>query len=301
MNRQKFEFLLAECLDRLEGGESLQEILDKYPQQENRLKPLLQAALVSRALPKPEPSQEAVKSGKNRLLAEVDTLRLENKFNKNRTKPAIARYTGRLLEKIHSFIEKENIDMKLVPRLAIYVLITVLVGGFFTVSASASSLPGDSLYGLKLSWEQAQLALTFDNDALAELEEEFESERLSEMEELLEEGREEEIEFFGTIEEKGSSTWLISGIIVQIDQDTEFEGALEVGTLVKVEAMTQEDGSLLALEISSDLGDDSGDDMDDDSDDDLDDDSDDDMDDDSDDDDDNEDDDDDDENDEDES
>jgi hypothetical protein len=282
MNRQKFEFLLAECLDRLEEGESLQSILDTYPQQANRLKPLLQAALVSRSLPKPEPSQEAVQSGKNRLLAEVDSLRLENKFSKNRTKPAAARYTGRLLEKIHSFIEKENIDMKLVPRLAIYVLITALVGGFFTVRASASSLPGDPLYGLKLGWEQAQMAFAFDDDTQAELEEEFENERLYELEELLEEGREEEIEFSGTIEEKGSSAWLISGITVQIDQDTELEGILEVGTLVEVEAMTQEDGSLLALEISADLDD--GDDLDDDSDDDMDDDSDDDMDDDSDDD-----------------
>jgi hypothetical protein len=284
MNRQKFEFLLAECLDRLEEGESLQSILDTNPQQANRLKPLLKAAFVSRSLPKPEPSPEAVQSGKIRLLAEVDSLRLENKFSKNRTKSADARYTGRLLEKIHSFIEKENIDMKLVPRLAIYVLITALVGGFFSISASASSLPGDPLYGLKLGWEQAQMVFTFDNDAQAELEEEFETERLYELEELLEEGREEEIEFSGIIEEIGTSAWLISGITVQIDQDTELEGNLEVGTLVEVEALTQEDGSLLALEISAELDDDSGDDMDDDSDDDMDDGDDDDMDDESDDD-----------------
>ena len=284
MNKQKFEILLAECLDRLEEGESLQSILDTYPQQANRLKPLLKAAFVSRSLPKPEPSPEAVQSGKNRLLAEVDSLRLENKFSKNRTKPADARYTGRLLEKIHSFIEKENIDMKLVPRLAIYVLITALVGGFFTVSASASSLPGDPLYGLKLSWERAQMVFTFDDDAQAELEEEFESERISEVEELLEEGREEEIEFSGIIEEIGTSAWIISGITVQVDQDTELEGILEVGTLVEVEAMTQEDGSLLALEISAELDDGDVDDLDDGDDDDMDDGDDDDMDDDDDDD-----------------
>ena len=64
--------------------------------------------------------------------------------------------------------------MKLITRLAIYVLVTVLVGGFFTISASASSLPGDALYGLKLGWEQAQLAFTFGDDAHEELEEEIE-------------------------------------------------------------------------------------------------------------------------------
>ncbi len=37
--------------------------------------------------------------------------------------------------------------------------------------------------------------------------------------------------------------------MVQIDANTELKGLLEIGTLVKVEALTQEDGSLLAIEI----------------------------------------------------
>ncbi len=182
--------------------------------------------------------------------------------------------------------------MKLLPRLAIYGLMTVLVAGFFTVNASASSLPGDSLYGLKLGFEQTRLALTFDDDSRQELEQEFEGERLEEVESLLGEGREEDVEFHGTIESKGSGAWVVSGISVAVDAQTELKGALEVGALVKVEALTQADGSLLALEIygegadmeTTDVDDDSDDDMDDDSDDDMDDDSDDDMDDDSDDD-----------------
>ena len=163
--------------------------------------------------------------------------------------------------------------MKLAPRLALYLVITVLIGGFFTVNASASSLPGDSLYGLKLGLEQTRLSLSFDDDSKAELELEFEDERLSEVAELLGDGREEDVEFHGTIEEKGSDSWRISGIKVKIGPGTELKGSLEVGTLVKVEALTQVDGSLLALEIYAS----SGDDLDDDSDDgDLDDDSDDD-------------------------
>ena len=181
--------------------------------------------------------------------------------------------------------------MKLLPRLAIYGLMTVLIAGFFTVNASASSLPGDSLYGLKLGMEQAQLALTFNDDARLELEDEFEDERLDEVGALLGEGREEDVEFRGVIESKGEGSWVVSGISVFVDAQTELKGALEVGDLVKVEALTQTDGSLLAIEIyvegadlDGDLNDDSNDDMSDDSDDDMDDDSDDDMSDDSDDD-----------------
>ena len=148
--------------------------------------------------------------------------------------------------------------MKLLPRLAIYGLMTVLVAGFFTVNASASSLPGDSLYGVKLGWEQTQLALAFDDDSRQELEDEFEDERLEEVESLIGEGREEDVEFHGMIESKGAGTWVVSGISIAVDALTELKGALEIGDLVKVEALTQADGSLLALEIygeGADMGD----------------------------------------------
>ncbi len=181
--------------------------------------------------------------------------------------------------------------MKFLPRLAIYGVMTVLIAGFFTVNASASSLPGDGLYGLKRGWEQARLALSFNDGTRQELESEFEDERLDEVESLLGEGREEDVEFRGLIEVKSEGTWVVSGISVAVDAQTELKGALEVGDLVKVEALTQADGSLLALEIygegadlDGDMNDDSDDDMDDDSDDDMDDDSNDDLNDDSDDD-----------------
>jgi hypothetical protein len=42
-------------------------------------------------------------------------------------------------------------------RLAMVTLVLVLSGGFFTISASASSQPGDLLYGLRLGLERAGL------------------------------------------------------------------------------------------------------------------------------------------------
>jgi hypothetical protein len=144
---------------------------------------------------------------------------------------------------------------------------TALVAGIFTVNASASSMPGDLLYEIKLGWEEFRLFLAFDDDFYQELKFKFEAERLYEGEALLGEGREEDVEFLGLIESIGEESWM---------------RAFEIGDLVKVEALTQEDGTLLAIEIYGedfdDIDDDSDDDMDDDSDDDMDDDSDDDMD-----------------------
>ena len=291
MNKNEFERILDRSLAQLDAGVGLDEILKENPRYSDELEPLLRAAVVARSMPQPD-YQESLREGRNRLLAEVDLMAKNEAFTKNGTKAAFIRYSGQWFKNISDlFVGKENTEMKLLPRLAIYGLITVLVAGFFTVNASASSLPGDSLYGLKLGMEQTQLALTFDDDSRQELEEEFEDERLDEVESLLGEGREEDVEFHGVIEAKETGTWLVSGITVAVDGQTELKGALEVGDLVKVEALTQADGSLLAIEIygegadmDDDLNDDSDDEMDDDSDDDMNDDSDDDMNDDSDDD-----------------
>lgn len=276
MNNYDFELLLEECRKEIGGGRPLKDILADNPAQADRLEPLLQAILLASSMSKPKAPESALLQGKNRLLAEVDDLRNKDHFLKFGTKGQNLRYSGQWFENIRNLlVGQENTDMKLLPRLAIYLVITVLIGGFFTVNASASSLPGDALYGLKLNWEQAQLALAFSDESQLELEEEFELERLSEVESLLSEGREEDVEFYGVIEDMGDSLWIVSGVTLSVGPETEIIGAPEIGDLVKVEAVTREDGSLFALEIYLDLDDlyeGTADDLDDDSDDDIDDD-----------------------------
>jgi hypothetical protein len=294
MKKKEFEQILEECLDRLESGATIEELLEEYPQLAPRLEPLLRAAHSAWSLPEPD-HQRSRREGRNRLLAEVDQMKNAGAFINNGTKPTFSRYSRQWFKNISSLLfGKENLKMKLLPRLALYGLMTVLIAGFFTVNASASSLPGDLLYDLKLGWEEFRLILTFDDDSRLKLEGVFEELRLTEIEALLGEGRVEDVEFYGVIETKSEGSWMISGVRVLVDAQTELKGTLEIGDLVKVEALTQEDGSLLALEIypdryednevgdsDDDLDSDSDDDLDDDSDDDLDDDSEDEMDDDS--------------------
>jgi len=285
MNKNDFELLIEKCWKELEKGKSLKDILADNPAQAERLEPLLQSILMALSLPKPEASKSAVHQGKNSLLSEIEDLRNKDHFLKNGTNRRNLRYSRRWFNNIRNLlVGQENSDMKLLPRLAIYMLVTIMAAGFFTVSASASSLPGDPLYGLKLNWEQTQLAFAFSDESRLELEVEFKLERRFEVEALLSEGREEDVEFYGVIEEQGTSSWVISGVTVSVGPETEIKGTLEIGDLVKVEAVIQQDGSLFALEIYLDIDGSSDDDLDDESDDDLDDDSDDDLDDDSDDD-----------------
>ncbi len=164
MNRFEFDLLLENCRQQLTEGKKLAEILQEHPAQADRLEPLLQAALLVQELPQQLAPESGVNRGRARLLSEAAELERAGHFSKNRTIWSFFRYSGRGFKSFDNLLfGKETIEMKFIPRLALYLLLTILVAGFFTVNASASSLPGDALYNLKLGWEQVQIALTFND------------------------------------------------------------------------------------------------------------------------------------------
>jgi hypothetical protein len=256
MNRYRFDLILEDCLSRIDRGESLPEVVDSYPALESHLEPLLRVALMGRSLPKPVPSSDGFRIGKNIVLAEMNKIQQTNTFRQNRYNPDLSRLTKRWLGRITRLIQvKRTTSLTPIYRFAVVGLVLILMGGFLTVNASASSLPGDVLYDLKLGLEQARIFFTFDQDARQDLALEFENERVSEVELLLETGREEEVEFGGVIELKGESIWIIKGFSVQIAPVTEMKGDPEIGSEVDVAATTQEDGTLQASEISVEVDD----------------------------------------------
>ena len=253
MNRGRFAPILEDCLHRLDMGETLQVVLDDHPEKADRLKTLLGLALVSRALPKPTPGQAAMRAGINHLLEEMNTMQRANGFRKMEPKPTSRQVRERWLGSIPALFQVRK-TQRLAPiyRLVVIGLVVIIAGSVLTVNASASSLPGDVLYDLKLGVEQARMLLTLDEEAKGELALVFERERLSEVEALMASGRSEQVKFNGRVEEMGESIRVISGIPVQLPHETKVNEKLEKGTEVKVEAITQEDGTLLALTISAD-------------------------------------------------
>jgi hypothetical protein len=256
MNRYKFDLILEDCLSRIDRGESLQDVLDSYPLLNGHLEPLVRAALMGRRLPRPVPSRDGFRTGKNMLLAEMNNMHQVNSFRQKGSRTASSSLTERWLGNLARLFQvKRTKSLAPVYRFAVVGLVLVLGGGFLTVNASASSLPGDALYDLKLGLEQARVFFTFDPEARQDLALEIEEERLSEVELLLEAGRQEEVVFGGVIEQKGESIWVIKGISVQIDPITELKGNLVIGSVVDVAATTLEDGTLQASDISLEVGD----------------------------------------------
>ena len=127
---------LADCLERIEGGESPEEAVARYPALHEELEPLLTTALRARAVA-PEQPDSAFRS---RL-----RYRLEGaaQVSARPQRPGFALWRARLL-----------------PAAITLLIFFFLAGG--AIRVSAGSLPDSPLYPLKRATEDAHLALTPD-------------------------------------------------------------------------------------------------------------------------------------------
>jgi hypothetical protein len=135
MNDQPFEIILGECLDAVLSGErSIAECLVLYPEHADELKPVLQVALLTTRLKKPEMDAGRIDALEMRLRGQMPAPRRE---------PVLVNFMPLT---------------KLAAMIAIAFLCALGVGGG-AVAASANSLPGDTLYGVKRWWEAIILVL----------------------------------------------------------------------------------------------------------------------------------------------
>lgn len=217
------ETKLIECLGALESGESLEQALSRFPADAERLRPML---AVAAALPRlrMEPSQEAKSKSRQAFLAQA---------------AAVSALAG----------PRRTLLARPLAAFASLAIALVIVGGV-AVTASASALPGDPLYGVKRTVENALLSISSDPATLAA---QFERERIDEVETLLAASREAEVEFSGVIESIQPNVWVVSGVPVAIDSHTEVEGDAQVGRRAQVRGRTM-DGLLVAASIVVETG-----------------------------------------------
>jgi len=124
------------------------------------------------------------------------------------------------------------------------------VGSALTITASASSIPGDVLYPVKLNWERVRLTLTGDDHLRQILEEELTGERLQELNTLIEKGRKARVQFIGILEEIKDTTWKVDGVVLEINEHTLIHGDADLGSKVIIKVEVQPDGSLVILEVT---------------------------------------------------
>jgi hypothetical protein len=217
---------LENCLQRLQQGESLETVLMPYPRLAEQLRPLLETASLARTAGQESLPLTALARQRARGLALAADLRR----NGNR-RPFF-----------HTVWR---------PALTVLVVIAILAmssNGLLT--ASAHSLPGDTLYPLKRSVETTQLNLASDPAKRQVLEREFDERRVEEAKSLITDQRLESVEFTGIVSSQLENKWLVSGISVVITSQTKLDPEILVGDKIEVHGATNALGGVDASMLS---------------------------------------------------
>jgi hypothetical protein len=217
---------LENCLTRMEKGETLESVLLRYPNLTSQLSPLLNTALRAR-------------SGSREGLPQS----------------VLARQRGRGLDLAAGLRAKKSRPWMLrgAWRISMTVLSVIAILGLSSnglLSASAHSIPGDTLYPLKLSVETTQLHLTLDPAEKQVLERAFGERRVDETRSLISMRRIESVEFSGVVSSQSDSVWVVSGIPVIITVRTDLDDGIVVGDEIDVRGSTNYAGDVEAISLS---------------------------------------------------
>jgi|GEM_PF-2487492 len=175
----RFSIILGECLEGLENGSlTVEGCLQRYPEYRHELVDLLATAQTVREVSRIEPRSSFRRSARARLLAKLPNNQFVTIFEPIRL----------LIQNKPTYFSRRFV----MTWIAIAVLLASLFGGGVAVQASADALPGQALYPLKTSLEEARLALTGD-EARIDLYLDFADHRLMEAEKLLAKGAYEQI------------------------------------------------------------------------------------------------------------
>jgi hypothetical protein len=222
MNETRLYDAFDDCLGRALAGEPVQSCLRAYPDLAADLQPMLDDALA--AYHASRVPHHAQMRSRARFLGAAAGLR---------SRPRPAPWLG-LLGKAFS---------TLVAVAAGFALGTA--GLYYT---SASTLPGDSLYGVKRAFESARLQLASDPHERFALENDYNALREAELQAVLAEDRFVVVTFGGVLTGREGSQWQVGGFNLEVTDQTEIVGDPRPGYYVSVVAENR-DGVLVALEL----------------------------------------------------
>jgi hypothetical protein len=179
---RKFEDILAECIDDIKAGKaSVEDCLNRYPSTREQLEPLLRIALEIREPPNVKPSLSFKIKARVRLMDQIHGRQAATRW-------PWRRYDNQM--KPVAYIKRFSMSM---AGVILAIVLTLSAVGVGTAYASQASLPGDTLYPIKLATEQAGMMLMGDDVARAERALSLANKRVREMEALAEKGRPQDL------------------------------------------------------------------------------------------------------------
>ncbi len=224
--KNKIPSALEDCLQEVHRRNDLNAALAHHPELGEHLRPLLQTARAASQYGQDPISLKSVREGRARLLAQVDEARRQPK----------SRFG--------------LVFFRRFPVAAGLVLSCFVLAGTGLIGASASSLPGDPLYGIKRTTENVQLQLAVDPSQKVALQDQFSHRRVDEAVSLLVSQRIEQVDFSGLVEIRLADGWQVEGIHVILDAQTQLSGVIQPGAVAEVLGTTQANESVLASSIT---------------------------------------------------
>ena len=248
---QKLAEALDTCIKSMEAGASLEECLKKYPDMAAEMQGLLATVENIECLRVGDITEEQFAQSRQMLLARANELVLEDKhwFEQSVTKRILYQFIG-IVQSIRRAWPHVG---RLATALALAIVLIALSGGL--IISSAKSLPGDSLYPVKLAVENIKVHLAPSYGVREEYEINYQQQRVVEIQRLMAMGRQRKISFEGILASIDGNTWLVSGVPVKVGVETNIQAgmvgidSIQVGMKIEVEGVTGVDGSVVADEI----------------------------------------------------
>ena len=209
------EKTLIEALDLLEQGQTVDEIVARYPGEGADLRPFLQTAAALATLAA-QPRVAAQSRSRVDFMAAAD----EMASAPARRAPSFGRWARRLV----------------MPLLA--VVVAVFMGGTLLAGATGAAVPGSALYSTKRRIEEVRLNLAADPERAAALREAFRQERIREIEDLFAAGSAAQVELTGAIETMAGDRWPVAGLPGALAGGTILDGTPAIGAVVRVDGQT---------------------------------------------------------------
>lgn len=192
------------CLSDLQDGMGLEDVLSRYPAAlAAELRPMLEAAQFAQLAADAQPRPEAELASRGRFLALGREVRRQHKSG----------FLAWLFGPAPAAVRRRTFALQ---AASLVFIAGTLLGVATTVNAAGSALPGDLLYGLKLTIEDAQLALAPEPASRQDLRDQFDARRVEEVQQLLAERRESGVDFVGDIQVQDGERWIVSGVPVQV-------------------------------------------------------------------------------------
>lgn len=166
-----FESILDTATARLADGEALPSILADYPAEAGTLSPLLTvAAALEGALPVQLPAPDQFQADRDAFLAQVQLLQqqpIPAPLPVRLKEWIVDIFSGQSFNEVYPGKEHSRMSSLLIKAMLIFSLVLGATGG--TAVMAANSLPDSPVYSLKLTMEQARLALAGDPAEQAQL------------------------------------------------------------------------------------------------------------------------------------